>query len=153
MRSIEPWVAGPLHNFVTESSARLTLLMTGSGQVIAQYGFPGALDVMSAAALGAGIMASSQEIAALMGWPPFRVMVHQGRHRGHFLAAFELPRGRCIGLVVFGTETTLGLVQLFFDQMVEELMAVAPRDDAPQQVLAANFETELNASLRALFRR
>ena len=39
MRSIEPWVAGPLHDFVAESSARLTLLMTGSGQVIAQHGF------------------------------------------------------------------------------------------------------------------
>jgi hypothetical protein len=153
MRAIEPWVAGPLNQFVTESSARLTLLMTASGQVVAQHGFAGALDVMAAAALGAGIMASSQEIALLLGLPPFAVMVHQGARQGHFLARFETPRGRWIGLVVFGSETTLGLVQLFFDQMVEELAAAAPRESAPREVLAADFEQELQASLRALFGR
>ena len=153
MRAIEPWVAGPLRTFVAESSARLTLLMTGSGQVVAQHGFTGALDVMSAAALGSGIMASSQEIAAILGWPPFDVMVHQGPRQGHLLARFETPKGRWICLVVFGTETTLGLVQLFFDQMVDELAAAAPRDSAPREVLAADFEKELNTSLRALFGR
>ncbi len=153
MRTVEPWVAEPLNAFVTESSARLTLLMTSSGQVVAQHGFAGALDVMSAAALGAGIMASSQELAALMGWPPFRIMVHQGRAQGHFLCRFQTPRGCWIGLVVFGTETSLGLVQLFFDQLVEQLLAAAPHEEKPREVLAADFEPELNASLRALFGR
>jgi hypothetical protein len=153
MRTVEPWVAEPLNEFVTESAARLTLLMTTSGQVIAQHGFAGALDVMSAAALGAGIMASSQELAALMQWPAFRIMVHQGRAQGHFLCRFRTPRGWWVGLVVFGTETSLGLVQLFFDQMVEQLVAAIPMEDKPREVLAANFEAELNASLRALFGR
>lgn len=153
MRSVEPWVIEPLNDFLAESSARLVLIMTGSGQVIAQHGFTRALDVMSAAALGAGIVASAQELARIMTWPPFTTMVHQGARQGHFLARFETPRGAWIGLVVFGPETTLGLVQLFFTRLAGELRAAAPKDDKPKEVLAADFERELNASLRTLFGR
>ncbi len=153
MRAIEPWVTEPLGTFLTESSARLTLLMTSSGQVIAQHGFTRALDVMAAAALGAAIMASTSELARTMGWTPFTVVAHQGTGQGHFLAQFETPRGRWIGLVVFGKETSLGLVQLFFDRMVQELVAAAPQDGPAEPVLAQNFEHELNASLRSLFGR
>ena len=46
------------------------------------------------------------------------------------LSAFATPRGRWIGLVVFGPETSVGIVQLFFDRMVTELEAVAPREPA-----------------------
>jgi len=153
MRSVEPWVARPLSTFVTESAARVTLLMTPSGQVIAQHGFAGALDVMSAAALGAAIQSSSQELAVLMRWPPFRTMVHQGASQGHFLCRFLTPRGWWIGLVVFGTDTSLGLVQLFFERMVKELVSVTPQEDRPAEVLPADFEADLHASLRALFGR
>ena len=45
--SIEPWVEGPLKAFVAEADARMVLLMTPAGQVIAQYGFTRAVDVMS----------------------------------------------------------------------------------------------------------
>ena len=153
MRALEPWVVRPLQDFVSESSARLTLLMTTSGQVVAQHGFTGALDLMSAAALGAAIISSSSEIARVMDWPPFRSLVHQGQRQAHYLAWFDTPRGRWIAFVVFGTETNLGLVQVFFEQMVEELTAAAPVESAPKEVLAVDFERELNASLRALFGR
>jgi hypothetical protein len=69
------------------------------------------------------------------------------------LAAFGTPRGRWIGLVVFGPETSVGLVQLFFDQMVEELIGAAPREPAASPLNAENFERELNASLKELFGR
>jgi hypothetical protein len=69
------------------------------------------------------------------------------------LSAFGTPRGRWIGLVVFGPETSVGIVQLFFDQMVEQLVTVAPREQPAAPILAENFEGELNASLKALFGR
>ncbi len=93
MRALEPWVVRPLQDFVSESSARLTLLMTTSGQVVAQHGFTGALDLMSAAALGAAIISSSSEIARADGI---------GRRSGtwcirasaqaHYLAWFDTPQ-------------------------------------------------------------
>jgi hypothetical protein len=154
MRAIEPWVLGPLRTFVTESSTRLALLMTTSGQVVAQHGFAGALDLMAAAALGSGIVASSSELASQMAWPAFRVVTHHGDRQSHFLAWFDTPRGRWVALVVFGSETKLGVVQVFFDQMVAELLAAAPVQPVPKrEVLAADFERELNTSLRALFGR
>ncbi len=154
MQAIEPWVIPPLRTFVEESSARLALLMTSSGQVIAQHGFVGALDLMAAAALGAGIVASSTELALQVGWTPFRTVAHQGQRQAHLLAWFDTPRGRWVALVVFGTETKLGLVNVFFDQMVQDLAAAAPVTDEPRrEVLAADFERELNASLRSLFGR
>jgi hypothetical protein len=153
MRAVEPWVKAPLERFLAESSARLTLLMTSSGQVVAQHGFARSVDVMTAAALGAAIVASTQEIARLVGETRFLSLVHQGVTQHVFLSGFETPRGRWIGLVVFDGESTVGLVQLFFDRLVAELVAAAPREAPAQRVLPENFERELNASLRALFGR
>ncbi|HWA55918.1 MAG TPA: hypothetical protein VG692_01620 [Gemmatimonadales bacterium] len=154
MKAIEPWVLGPLGTFVHESQARLALLMTTSGQVVAQHGFAGSMDLMASAALGSGIIASASELALQIGWEPFRVVMHHGTRRAHFLARFDTPRGRWIALVVFGADTKLGLVQVFFDRMVEELVAAAPAEAPPRkEVLAADFEHELNASLRSLFGR
>src|SRR5256886_7431385 len=50
------WTLEPLVKFVKEAGARLVLVMTSAGQVLAQHGFSRAVDVMSAAALGAAIM-------------------------------------------------------------------------------------------------
>jgi hypothetical protein len=153
MRVLETWVSEPLARFLDESAARLVLLMTASGQVVAQHGFTRSVDVMSAAALGAGIMASTGEMARIMGSPRFGALVHQGQDQGMLLSAFDTPRGPWIGLVVFGPETSVGLVQLFFQQFMDEMAAAALPEDARGPVLAENFEHELNASLRALFGR
>ncbi|MGB7212697.1 MAG: hypothetical protein WBC97_08725 [Gemmatimonadales bacterium] len=153
MRAVEPWVEAPVTAFLGESEARLVLLMTSSGQVVAQHGFARAVDVMGAAALGAAIVASTGEIARTLQWTPFHVMVHQGPAQSHFLAAFDTPRGRWIALVVFGSDTSLGIVELFFEQLVKDLAAAAPAAPPAQPVLAENFESELNSSLRSLFGR
>jgi hypothetical protein len=136
-----------------ESSARLILLMTTSGQVVAQHGFSRSVEVMTAAALGAAIVASTEELARIMGAPRFAALVHGGSRQSCMLSAFGTPRGRWIGLVVFGSETSVGIVQLFFDQMVEELVTAAPREQSKPVPLPENFEHELNASLKELFGR
>lgn len=154
MRVLEPWVADPLAEFLRESSARLALVMTSSGQVIAQHGFTRSLDVMAAAALGAGILATTGELARIVGAEHgFGVIVHQGQAQGVWLAGFDTPRGRWIGLVVFGRESSVGLVRLFFTRFTERLVAAAPVNLPVREVLAEGFERELDESLRALFGR
>ena len=153
MRAVEPWVEGPLSAFVAESAARIALLMTSAGQVVAQHGFTRSLDVMSASALGAGIVASTRELARELGAGGFGAVVHQGKGQGVLLAPFDMPEGFWIGLVVFGPDTSLGVVQLFFGRMIAELARAAPRRSGPREVLPETFEAELNASLRALFGR
>jgi hypothetical protein len=153
MRAIEPWVEAPLTQFLAESSARVALLMTGSGQVVAQHGFTRSLDLMAAAALGAGIVASTGELARIMGNAGFGSVIHQGRQVGIYLAPFDLPGTRWVGLVVFGPETTLGIVQLFFGQLIQDLARAVPAPAPTRARLPETFEDELNASLRAMFGR
>jgi hypothetical protein len=153
-RAVEPWTLEPLAGFVQEAGARLVLLMTSSGQVLAQHGFSRAMDVMSAAALGAAIMASTEEIARQLDQPPFAALNHQGERHGIFLAGVPTNRGRLVVLVVYDLDvSSLGLVQLFFGQLAAELGAASPKPDVPRQVLAADFERDLGDSLNTLFGR
>jgi hypothetical protein len=151
-RAVEPWVLEPLQRFVTEAGARLTLVMNPSGQVLAQYGFARAVDVMAAAALGAAIVSSTAEIARMLEEPQFTALNHQGQRHGVFLGGFDSPRGHLLALVVYGSNSSFGLVQLFFEDFVRELVAACPPPVRTQPVLAQDFERELNQSLATLFR-
>ncbi|HEX5819777.1 MAG TPA: hypothetical protein VFY20_12905, partial [Gemmatimonadales bacterium] len=131
----------------------LTLLMTTAGQVIAQDGFTRSVDVMAASALGAGIIASLDALADVMGSGKFNAVLHQGTKQSLYLRAFDTPRGRWIGLVVFGTETSAGLVQVFFKDLADRIAVATPVGVPAAAPLAAGFEHELNASLRSLFGR
>jgi hypothetical protein len=120
--------------------------------VIAQHGFTRSLDVMAAAALGAGILATTGELARIIEAPAgFGAVVHQGERQGVWLAGFDTPRGRWIGLVVFGNESSIGLVRLFFARFAQQVTAAAPALVPVRDVLAEGFERELDDSLRALF--
>jgi predicted regulator of Ras-like GTPase activity (Roadblock/LC7/MglB family) len=109
---------------------------------------------MAASALGAAIVASTAEIAREMGQAPFAGITHQGRRHGIFLSAFDTDRGPLVVLVVYELDaSSLGLVQLFLEQLVADLRAASPKAGVPRQVLAADFERELNDSLNSLFGR
>jgi len=153
-RAVEAWTLDPLVTFVKEAGVRLVLLMTSAGQVLAQHGFSRAVDVMAASALGAAIMASTEEIARQLRQPPFAHLNHQGERHGIFLGGVATPRARLIALVVYELDaSSLGLVQLFFEQLAADLKAASPQDSVPKQVLAADFERELSNSLNTLFGR
>ncbi|PYO69202.1 MAG: hypothetical protein DMD69_03695 [Gemmatimonadetes bacterium] len=153
-RAVEAWTLEPLVTFVKEAGARLVLVMTSAGQVMAQHGFSRAVDVMSAAALGAAIIASTDEIARQLAQPPFAVLNHQGEGHGIFLGVVPTGRGKLVVLVVYDLHvSSLGLVQLFFEQLTADLQAASPQEGVSKQVLAADFERELSESLNTLFGR
>jgi predicted regulator of Ras-like GTPase activity (Roadblock/LC7/MglB family) len=153
-RAVEAWTLQPLTDFVREASARLVLVMTPAGQVLAQSGFSRAVDVMSAAALGAAIVASTTELAKQMRQPPFAALNHQGHRHGIFLATCGAERGLLVVLAVYDLDvSSLGLVQLFFEQLAADLKAASPKGAVSKQVLAADFERELTDSLNTLFGR
>jgi len=151
-RAVEPWVSAPLTKFVDEAGARLTLIMNPSGQVLAQHGFTRAMDVMAAAALGAAIVASTSEIARMLEEPRFNALNHQGSRHGIFVGGFDSPRGRLLGLVVYGSNSSMGLVQLFVEEVAREPVAGCPVPETRRPVLAEDFGREPNQSLATLFR-
>jgi predicted regulator of Ras-like GTPase activity (Roadblock/LC7/MglB family) len=150
---VEPWAEAPLLRYVGQSSARLVVVMTPSGQVLAQHGFARAVDLMAAAALGAAIMAASKALAQQVGEESFGALYHAGQRHGILLAPCTTPRGSLIVLTVFGRETSIGLVDLFYEEFATALQRAAPADQVRGPVLAADFEADLNRNLTSLFRR
>lgn len=150
---VEQWTEQPLVQFVAQASARLCVVMTPAGQVLAQHGFTRAVDLMSAAALGAAIMASSAALAQTVGERTFGALYHAGQRHGIHLAPCQTPRGPLVVLTVFGKESSIGLVQLFFDEFTAALRQAAPVTEERKPILAADFEDQLNSSLATLFRR
>ncbi len=151
--AVEPWVEPPLKRFVDEARTILALLLHPSGQVIAQHGWTRAVDVMSACALAAAIHASSGELGKQLEGRPFRGLHHAGHQRQIFLAEAQTPRGSYIFLTVFDSESSLGIVRLYFDEFCRELAASAPPAESEEPVLAVDFEGELNRNLASLFGR
>jgi hypothetical protein len=148
---VEPWAEHPLLRYVAESSARLVVVMTPAGQVLAQHGFARAVDLMAASALGAAIMAAAGALAQQLGERSFGALFHAGERHGIHLASCATPRGPLIVLTVFGKETSIGLVGLFYDEFAAELRRAAPAGQLREPVLAADFEADLNRSLTSLF--
>lgn len=152
--TVEPWIEAPLRRFVDEARARVALLLHPSGQVIAQCGFTRAIDVMSACALAAAVHATAGELGRQLEGVPFRGLHHAGTDRQLFLAPAETPRGAYIFLTVFDRESSLGLVRLYFEELVRDLAAAAPPVTVVREpTLAVDFERELNANLASLFGR
>src|SRR2546428_12279637 len=100
--AVEAWTVEPVTAYVHEAGARLVLLMTPAGQVLAQFGFTRAVDVMAAAALGAAVMATTTELARQLGQPPFVALNHHGQRHGIFLSGVTNGRGALVRLAVYG---------------------------------------------------
>lgn len=153
-RAVEDWIGPPLERFVADAGVTLALLLLPSGQVLAEHGFSRSLDVAAACALAAAIHASGGELGRMLDGRPFSGLHHAGQDRQIFLAEAKTPRGAYIFLTVFDRESSLGLVRLYFDELVANLAAAAPEGEVTSDtVLAENFERDLNRNLAALFGR
>jgi hypothetical protein len=153
-RTVEDWIGPPLERFVEDAKATLALLLLPSGQVLAEHGFSRSLDVAAACALAAAIHASGGELGKMLDGRPFSGLHHAGQDRQIFLAEARTPRGAYIFLTVFDRESSLGLVRLYFDELVANLAAAAPEGAVTSDtVLAENFERDLNRNLASLFGR
>ncbi|MDB4916203.1 MAG: hypothetical protein JWM95_3847 [Gemmatimonadetes bacterium] len=151
---VESWIETPLRHFVDDAGVELALLLHPSGQVLAQHGFARSVDVMSACALAAGIHATSDELGRMLDERPFAGLHHVGVSRQIFLAEARSRRGAYIFLTVFGAESSIGMVRLYFDELAARLVAAAPPEGAtPAPALAEHFEQDLNRNLAVLFGR
>ncbi|HEX2092808.1 MAG TPA: roadblock/LC7 domain-containing protein [Longimicrobiaceae bacterium] len=144
-------LAGPVERFARETGVRLVLLINESGQVLAQRGFARAVDVMGVAALGAGIHASSRALAGLLRQDRFQHL-HQGGGTGQvFIGSFRTPAEELILVAVFGEDSSIGLVRVFFDALVREIAGLPGWRDTRPTADAAGFERDLEAGLDHIF--
>jgi predicted regulator of Ras-like GTPase activity (Roadblock/LC7/MglB family) len=143
----------PVRAFVQDSRVRIALLVNQVGQVLAQHGFTGGYQVVDVAALAAAANASARALAGLTGAERWTHLHHAGKERHLFLAPFDTPAGELILVAIFDQDSSLGLVQHFFERLAREVAAL-PELQAPQPLTdAATFERELEAGLQDILYR
>ena len=151
--AVEPWVEAPLKRFVDDARARMALLLHPTGQVLAQAGFTREVDVMTACALASAVHATAGELGRQVDGRAFSGLHYAGPEKQMYLAPVETSRGPYICFTVFGDETSLGLIRIYFEELVRELAAAALEAPVPvAPALSGGFEADLNRNLAALFR-
>ncbi len=144
-------VAGPVERFAGETRVSLVLLINESGQVLAQRGFARALDVMGVATLAAGIHASSRALADLLGEQGFSHLHQGGKRNQVFIGAFDTLAEELVLVAVFGEESSVGLVRIFFATLAREVATLPGWRDPRPTADAASFERELESGLERFF--
>jgi hypothetical protein len=149
----ENWVEAPLKQFVDEARVQLAVLLNPSGHVLGQYGFASSVDVMTACALAAATTASSAELGRQVDGRPFSGLHYAGKARQIFLGQVPMGTGSLILFTVFDSESSLGLVQLFFAELCASIAVIVPPAAPSTPALGEDFERELNRNLSVMFGR
>jgi predicted regulator of Ras-like GTPase activity (Roadblock/LC7/MglB family) len=141
----------PVRDFVRESRVRIALLVNGAGQVLAQHGFTQSYEVVNVAALAAAAHAAARELATLTGSGRWAHLHHAGQTRQIFLAPFRTPSGELILVAIFDGDSSLGIVQLFFERLAGRVAGLAEFSEPLPTSDQASFERDLEAGLQTVF--
>jgi predicted regulator of Ras-like GTPase activity (Roadblock/LC7/MglB family) len=147
----EAWVEGPLRRLMEDARLISGVMLYPSGRAVGQFGFSNAADVMSVCALTSAINASARELGRQLDGKPFLEMHHSGAERQVFMARCAAAGQEFLFVGVFDRESSLGVVEIYFEEFQKALVNIRPTADAPKIVPAGDFEGELNRSLDALF--
>lgn len=140
----------PMRDFVRESRVRTAILVNHSGQVLAQHGFSRGFDVANVAALAAAAHSSAHALAELTGAGRWMHLHHAGQQKQLFLAPFATGAGQLVLVAIFDSDSTLGLVQLFFDRLTEAIREIPELGSELPAGDADSFEKDLEAGLDRL---
>jgi predicted regulator of Ras-like GTPase activity (Roadblock/LC7/MglB family) len=143
---------GPVNAFVHDSRARIALIVNRSGQVLAQHGFTSSYETMNVASLAAAAHASSQALAELLSTRRWKHLYHAGVKRSMFLALLDTPLEPLILVVIFDDQSSLGLVELFFDRLSVSVASLPQLREVHHSADAVSFERDLEAGLDRVFR-
>ena len=141
----------PVDEFVRETRVRTALLINGAGQVLAQHGFTRRYEVVNVASLAASAHAAARALAQLTGAKRWQHLHHGGSARQMFIAPIRTPSEEVILVAIFDEDSSVGLVQLFFDQFGERLSRLAVFQEAAPSSEQADFERDLEAGLDHVF--
>ncbi len=141
----------PIDTFVRDARVRVALLIDRSGQVLAQHGFTSSYEVMNVAALAAAAHATSRALADLTSVDEWAHLHHAGSRQELFLATLATPTVPLILVAIFDSESSLGLVQLFFRQMGERVAALPELQAVSASVDQRSFELDLEAGIARTF--
>jgi predicted regulator of Ras-like GTPase activity (Roadblock/LC7/MglB family) len=107
-----------LVDFLAKSEAQWSALVDKGGNLFAQSGDTGNLDLSILSALAAGSFAATHELAKRLGESEFTALYHEG-HGQHILMSALLHE--CLLVTIFGERTNIGLVRFYAQQATVSL--------------------------------
>lgn len=111
-----------LTKMISSSLAHSVLLIDRSGQLIAHYGnTPEEIDVLSLSALTAANFGATAEIARMLGEEEFTLLFHKGKNENVYFSAIG---EHVIMVTLFDDQTSLGLIRLQINKIVDELSII-----------------------------
>jgi len=119
-----------LAEFLSKSEAQWSALVDKGGNLFAQYGNTGNLDLSILSALAAGSFAATHELAKRLGESEFSALYHEG-HGQHIL--MSALHHECLLVTIFGEKTNIGLVRFYAQQVtvtLNELLQQARENEA-----------------------
>ena len=142
-----------LARLLGESGAVCVLLADVSGQLISAVGQTSRFEPATVAALTASDMSATAELARQLGEAkPFRILFHEGERHHLYLCSVG---GSFILVVVFMSTVPIGLVRLFTERAVEELLKLTDRFEVALErvggAFSEAFEDSLNDRLEDIF--
>ncbi len=110
-----------LNQVVSSSLAHSVLLIDRSGQLIAQHGSTPGIDILSLSALTAANFGATAEIARILGEEEFTLLFHKGKNENVYFSAIGED---VIMVTLFDNETSLGLIRLQINKIIDELSKI-----------------------------
>ncbi|MEM9445084.1 MAG: roadblock/LC7 domain-containing protein [Verrucomicrobiota bacterium] len=107
-----------LEEFLGKSESLWAALVDKGGNLFAQFGETGDLDLSILCALAAGSFAATHELARRLGEPEFTALYHEGQGVSIFISALHYES---LLITVFDEKTNIGLVKFYAQQGAETL--------------------------------
>lgn len=111
-------IESQLMDFLKKSEAQWSALVDKGGNLFAQSGNTGALDLSILSALAAGSFAATHELARRLGESEFSALYHEGHGHHILMSALQFE---CLLVTVFGEKTNIGLVRFYAQQATSAL--------------------------------
>src|SRR5277367_801528 len=119
-----------LADFLAKSEAQWSALVDKGGNLFAQSGDTGNLDLSILSALAAGSFAATHELAKRLGESEFSALYHEGQGQHILMSALH---HECLLVTIFGERTNIGLVRFYAQQVtyaLNELLQQASANEA-----------------------
>jgi len=101
--------------------AEFSMLIDAAGRVVASGGETAAFDTEAIAALAAGDLATTRQLARMLGEPEFALLFQHEKQKNLFMTAVE---NDSILIVVFDVETTFGALRLRIRRSISQLQQI-----------------------------
>lgn len=107
-----------LGEFIKKSESQWTAVVDKGGNLFAQRGETGSLDLSILSALAAGSFAATHELAKRLGEHEFSALYHEGQGMHILMSALV---GDCLMVTIFDDKTNIGLVRFYAQQASSSL--------------------------------